>query len=126
MKFIGLAVIAIALFVGGFVSLRADAHHANTLASALVAQDGASTAAAGTTDRAAVMAKLHSLPISDAVIRDATIRPDGRVQHDGYLWRVKTPAESKFPFDYYELVQTVPADQAFRPVAESPCPMTAK
>jgi branched-chain amino acid transport system substrate-binding protein len=79
-------------------------------------------AAAGTTDRAAVMTKLHQLPIDDAVIRHATLRPDGRVQHDGYLWRVKTPAESKEPFDDYELVATIPPDQAFRPLSQSLCP----
>jgi branched-chain amino acid transport system substrate-binding protein len=79
-------------------------------------------AAAGTTDRAAVMAKLHSLPISDAVIRDAKLWPDGRVRHDGYLWKVKTPAESKGPFDDYDKVATIPPDEVFRPFSQTLCP----
>ncbi|UZE47340.1 ABC transporter substrate-binding protein [Rhodopseudomonas sp. P2A-2r] len=81
-----------------------------------------SVAAAGTTDTAAVMAKMHELPISDATVRNATLRVDGRMEHDSYLFRVKTPAESKEPFDFYELQATIPAKEAFRPLTESVCP----
>lgn len=81
-----------------------------------------SVAAAGTTDTAAVMAKMHQLPISDATVRNATLRPDGRMVHDSYLFRVKSPAESKEPFDFYELKATIPAKDAFRPLQESACP----
>ena len=78
-------------------------------------------AAAGTTERGAVMAKLHQLPIKDPTIREASLRPDGRVEHESYLWRVKTPAESKEPYDYYARVATIPATEAFRPLAQSLC-----
>jgi len=81
-----------------------------------------SVAAAGTTDTAAVMQKMHELPISDATVRNATLRPDGRMVHDSYLFRVKSPAESKEPFDFYELKATIPAKDAFRPLQESACP----
>jgi branched-chain amino acid transport system substrate-binding protein len=80
-----------------------------------------SVAAAGTTDTAAVMKKMHELPISDATVRNATLRPDGRMVHDSYLFRVKSPAESKEPFDFYELTATIPAKDAFRPLQESAC-----
>ncbi|WP_315832243.1 ABC transporter substrate-binding protein [Bradyrhizobium prioriisuperbiae] len=78
-------------------------------------------AAAGTTDTAAVMKKIHELPISDATIRNGTLRPDGRMVHDSYLFRVKSPAESKEPFDFYDLQATIPAKDAFRPLQESVC-----
>jgi branched-chain amino acid transport system substrate-binding protein len=81
-----------------------------------------SVAAAGTTDTAAVMKKMHELPISDATVRNATLRPDGRMVHDSYLFRVKSPAESKEPFDFYELKATIPAKDAFRPLQDSACP----
>jgi branched-chain amino acid transport system substrate-binding protein len=81
-----------------------------------------SVAAAGTTDTAAVMKTMHELPIADATVRHATLRPDGRMVHDSYLFRVKSPAESKEPFDFYELKATIPAKDAFRPLQESACP----
>jgi branched-chain amino acid transport system substrate-binding protein len=80
-------------------------------------------AAAGTTDTGAVMKKMHELPISDATIRNGTLRPDGRMVHDSYLFRVKSPIESKEPFDFYELQATIPAKDAFRPLSESLCPV---
>jgi branched-chain amino acid transport system substrate-binding protein len=79
-------------------------------------------AAAGTTDTAAVMKKMHELPISDPTIHNGTLRPDGRMVHDTYLFRVKSPEESKEPFDFYELQATIPAKDAFRPLEESSCP----
>ena len=82
--------------------------------------------AAGTTETAAVMRKMHEIPIEDAIVRNATLRPDGRMQHDTYLFRVKSPAESKGPFDFYNLQSTIPAAEAFRPLAESGCPALKK
>lgn len=79
-------------------------------------------AAAGTTETAAVMRKLHELPIGDATVRNGTLREDGRMVHDTYLFRVKAPAESREPGDFYERVATIPAAEAFRPLAESACP----
>ncbi len=79
-------------------------------------------AAAHTTETKAVMAKLHEVPIKDAVVRNASLRPDGRMEHDAYLWRVKPPAQSKMAYDFYDLIATVPASQAFRPLDRSLCP----
>ena len=78
--------------------------------------------AAGSTETAAVMARMRAIPIQDDIVRNATLRPDGRMQHDTYLYRVKAPAESKGPFDFYTLQSTIPAAEAFRPLAESGCP----
>lgn len=78
-------------------------------------------AAAHSTETAAVIAKMHELPVDDALTRNGTLRPDGRMIHDTYLFRVKSPAQSKEPGDVYDLVATTPASDAFRPLAESKC-----
>ena len=67
------------------------------------------------------MHQMHTLPIGDATIHSGRLRADGRMVHDTYLFRVKSPAESKEPFDFYERIATVPAEEAFRPIAESVC-----
>ena len=67
--------------------------------------------------------KMRELPIQDPIMRNATIRPDGRVIHDMYLYQVKTPAESKGGWDYSKLVATIPAAQAFQPLSDSTCPL---
>jgi branched-chain amino acid transport system substrate-binding protein len=54
--------------------------------------------------------------------QQGTIRADGRMMRDTYLWEVKSPSESKGPWDYYRLVATIPASEAFRPLAQSECP----
>ena len=77
--------------------------------------------AAGTDDGLKVMAKMRELPIEDAFARNAKLRPDGRMVHDMYLARVKTPAESKGPWDYYTILKTIPGDEAFQPLAQSTC-----
>lgn len=78
-------------------------------------------AAAKTDEPKAVAKKMRELPIEDAVMRNASIRPDGRVIHDMYLFQVKKPAESKGPWDYYKLLGTVPAATAFKPLDQSSC-----
>jgi len=55
--------------------------------------------------------------------KGGVIRPDGRMVHDMYLMQVKTPAESKKPWDYYKVVQTIPGEQAYMTKAESSCPL---
>ena len=80
-------------------------------------------AAAGTTDAGPVMAKMQALPIEDIFCRKATLRPDGRVMREMYLMRVKTPQQAQLPYDYLELVETIPADQAYRPIKDSICPL---
>ena len=82
--------------------------------------------AAGTTDTAAVMAKMHALPIEDAIVQHASLRPDGRMEHDTYLYKVKAPSESRGPYDFYALQSTIPAANAFRPLSQSACPALKK
>lgn len=79
--------------------------------------------AAGTDESQAVSRKMKELPINDFFAKNGKIRPDGRMVHDLYVLEVKKPAESKGPWDYLKLVRTVPGDQAFRPLAESECPL---
>ena len=74
-------------------------------------------------DTAAVMAKMREIPTDDPLFGHGQLRIDGRVTHDMYLYQVKTPAESKYKYDDYKLLQTIPADQAFRPLAEDNCPL---
>ena len=82
--------------------------------------------AAGTDDATAVMAKMKETPINDFFAKGGVIRPDGRMVHDMYVYEVKSPAESKYPWDYYKLRATIPAKQAFRPLADSTCPLVKK
>jgi branched-chain amino acid transport system substrate-binding protein len=79
--------------------------------------------AAGTDEALAVMAKMRSIRVSDFFARNAELREDGRLLHDMYFVRVKTPAESTGPWDYYTVLATIPGDQAFRPLDESGCPL---
>ncbi|WP_246165236.1 ABC transporter substrate-binding protein [Pigmentiphaga aceris] len=83
-------------------------------------------AATNSTDGKVVADKMREIPIKDDVMRNASIRPDGRVIHDMYLFQVKTPAESKAPWDYYKLAATVPAAEAFQPLERSACSLVAK
>nr|WP_150566549.1 ABC transporter substrate-binding protein [Pandoraea morbifera] len=78
-------------------------------------------AATQSVDAKVVAQKMRELPIRDPIMHNASIRPDGRVIHDMYLFRVKTPAESKGPWDYYTKVATVPATEAFQPLSKSTC-----
>jgi branched-chain amino acid transport system substrate-binding protein len=82
--------------------------------------------AAGTTDAKAVMAKMRELPVNDFFAKNGHVRVDGRFVHDMYLMQVKAPSESKGPWDFYKLLATIPGDQAFRPLAESACPLVKK
>ena len=68
-----------------------------------------------------VIAEMKKAPIEDALFGPVTVRPDGRAIHPMYVFRVKTPAESKSRWDLYTLVTTIPADQAFRPIAQGGC-----
>jgi branched-chain amino acid transport system substrate-binding protein len=86
----------------------------------------AAVAAAGTDETQAVMEKMRATPINDFFAKDGRIRADGRMVHDMYLYEVKKPDESKEKWDYYKLVATIPADQAFMPLAESKCPLVKK
>lgn len=81
--------------------------------------------AAGTDDGPTVVKKMKELPIDDFFTKNGRVREDGRVIRDIYLFQVKTPAESKGGYDYYKLINTVPGEQAFRPLNEGGCPMIA-
>jgi branched-chain amino acid transport system substrate-binding protein len=83
-------------------------------------------AATGTDDAGKVVPQMKTLKGKDKLFGDVAIRPDGRVIHPIHLFEVKKPDESKYPYDYYKLVGTVAAEQAFRPMAEGNCPMVAK
>ncbi len=71
----------------------------------------------------AVVAEMRSKPINDKLFGELRVRADGRVVHDMYLFEVKTPAESKGPWDLLTLRRTIPADQAFRPLTAGGCPL---
>lgn len=77
--------------------------------------------AAGTSDAAAVMQRMKAARVSDLAFADGFVREDGRMVHDMYLVQVKAPAESKGPWDLYKVLRTIPADQAFQPLAEGSC-----
>jgi branched-chain amino acid transport system substrate-binding protein len=74
-------------------------------------------------DGTKTVAKMKELPTDDPLFGKGTIRADGRKIHPAYLFEVKKPAESKGPYDYYKLRTTIPADQAFRPLADGNCPI---
>ncbi|GAC1563007.1 MAG: ABC transporter substrate-binding protein [Beijerinckiaceae bacterium] len=77
-------------------------------------------------DGAKVVAKMKEMPTDDTIFGKGSIRADGRKIHPAYLFQVKKPAESKGPWDYYITKATIPADQAFRPLSESECPLVKK
>lgn len=78
-------------------------------------------AATGSDDAKQVVPQMKTFSGKDKLFGDVTIRRDGRVVHPMYLFEVKKPDESKYPYDYYRLVSTIPADKAFRPMAEGGC-----
>ncbi len=77
-------------------------------------------------DGAKVVAKMKEIPTDDPLFGKGYIRADGRTIHNAYLFEVKTPSESKYPWDYYKVVATIPGDKAFRPLAEGDCPLVKK
>ena len=74
-------------------------------------------------DGKAVVAKMKELPTDDKLFGKGTVRADGRKIHPMYLVEVKKPTESKGPWDYFKVLATIPADQAFRPLSEGGCPL---
>ena len=70
---------------------------------------------------AETVVRMKAMPTDDDAFGAGSIRQDGRKLHPSYLFEVKTPAESKGPWDYYKLVRTVPVEEAFRPLAEGGC-----
>src|SRR4051794_22968576 len=77
-------------------------------------------------DGTKVIAKMKEMPTDDPLFGKGTIRVDGRKIHPAYLVEVKKPSESKGPWDYYKVKATIPAEQAFRPLADGDCPLVKK
>jgi len=73
-------------------------------------------------DGAATVAHMKKMPVEDDCFGKTTIREDGRHLTPAYLFEVKTPSESKAPWDYYKLIATTPPDEAYRPLADGHCP----
>jgi len=82
-----------------------------------------SVAAAGTDAAGPVLAQMRATPVHDMFADDGHIRPDGLMVHPMYLAQVKSPAESKGAWDYYKIIATVPAAEAFGPLSDSKCPL---
>jgi branched-chain amino acid transport system substrate-binding protein len=74
-------------------------------------------------DGAAVIARMKAMPTDDDAFGKGSIREDGRKLHPAYLMEVKKPSESSNPYDVLKLISTVPADQAWRPLADGGCKM---
>jgi branched-chain amino acid transport system substrate-binding protein len=81
---------------------------------------------AGKDEGDAVSKAMRSMPVNDFFAHNGRIREDGLMVHDMYLFQVKSPTESKEPWDYYKLLATIPGDQAFPPLAASQCPLVKK
>ena len=83
------------------------------------------TALKSAADGKAVVAQMKKTPTDDALFGKGTIRADGRKVHDAYLLEVKSPAESKYPGDFYKVKATIPATEAFRPLKDGNCPLVS-
>ncbi len=79
--------------------------------------------AVGADEAKAVVEQMKATPVNDFFAKNGTIRADGRMVHDMYLARVKSPDELSGPWDYYEILRTIPGDEAYLPLADSQCPL---
>ncbi|WP_233583074.1 ABC transporter substrate-binding protein [Candidimonas sp. SYP-B2681] len=111
-------------FAGAFKGQKPTMTHAGVYSS--VRHYLKAVAASQSVQGDVVAAKMREIPIQDPIMHNASIRPDGRVIHDMYLYEVKTPAESKNEWDLSKLVATIPAAEAFQPLATSTCPLVKK
>ncbi len=104
---------------------RPDMEHAGCYAAALhyLKAAAAMGPAAAKQSGAATVARMKAMPTDDDAFGRNRIRADGRLLHPAYLFEVKSPAESRGPWDYYKLVATTPADAAARPLAQGGCPL---
>jgi branched-chain amino acid transport system substrate-binding protein len=82
--------------------------------------------AIGTKNTAQVMEAMKKTPVNDFFAKEGIIRNDGRMIHDMYLVQVKTPQESRYPWDYYKILSVIPRDLAFQPLSLSTCPLITK
>lgn len=81
---------------------------------------------AGTTDTTTVRKKMGEIKVNDMFAENAYLREDGRLMNDLYLVQVKSPSDSKYPWDYFNIVATIPAEEAFRKTEDSECPIFKK
>ena len=79
--------------------------------------------ASGTDDGKQIAAKMRESKVDDFFAKGGAIRVDGRMVHDMYLVQVKRSEESRYAWDYYRILSTIPGDTAFRPLSESQCPL---
>lgn len=82
--------------------------------------------ASGTDAAGSVMKQMKATPVNDFFAKNGRIRDDGRMVHDMLLVQVKTPAESKVPWDYLKVLKVIPGEQAYLPLAKSACPLLKK
>jgi branched-chain amino acid transport system substrate-binding protein len=82
--------------------------------------------ATGTDDADTVIKKLKEMTLNDDFVKNGKIRVDNRMVHEFYLFQVKSPGESKYPWDYYKLIAKIPGDEAFQPLSQSRCPLVKK
>lgn len=80
-------------------------------------------AAAGTDETNAVLEKMRSMPVDDLYAPGARLRADNKLVHDFYLVEVKKPSDVKAPWDYYNVVERIPAEDAYLPLSQSECPL---
>ena len=83
-------------------------------------------AAAAKASGAETVARMKAMPTDDPLFGKGTVREDGRKIHDLYLFEVKKPEESKYPWDYYKIRARVPAAEAWRPLDAGVCPLVKK
>lgn len=83
-------------------------------------------AAANSDEPGAVLKKMREMPVTDMFARNGKLRVDGRMVHDMYLFQVKKPSESKYPWDYYNVRQVIPGDQAFQSIEKGSCAHASK
>ncbi|MEK8035118.1 MAG: ABC transporter substrate-binding protein [candidate division NC10 bacterium] len=77
-------------------------------------------------DGTRAIAKMKEMPTDDSLFGKGVVRADGRKIHPAYLFEVKKPSESKYPWDYYKVRATIPANEAFRPIDQGDCPLVKK
>lgn len=80
-------------------------------------------AAAGTDETNAVLDKMRAMPVDDFYAPGARLRADNKLVHDFYLVEVKQPGDVKTPWDYYNVVEKIPSEDAFLPLSQSECPL---
>ncbi|HEV2100348.1 MAG TPA: ABC transporter permease, partial [Stellaceae bacterium] len=77
----------------------------------------------GSDDGPTVVKWMKATPVNDFMTKNGHIREDGTLVRDMYLFEVKTPAESKGPWDYYKQIAVIPGDEAFKRSGPNPCPL---